>query len=101
VLNHYRGLAAHWRAELAHSPARLYLADAWQAHSSDLEDDLRGRSCTPRTLRRAQWLQRAAREHGPALRASGALAHADAILSDAALFARLRERELEAVRHQL
>ena len=101
VLNHYRGLAAHWREELAHAPARLYLADAWQAHSSDLEDDLRGRSCTPRTLRRARWLQRALREHGPSLRASGALTREDANLSDAALLARLGERELEAVQHQL
>lgn len=101
VLNHYRGLAAHWRDELAHSPARLYLADAWQAHSSDLADDLRGRSCTPRTLRRAQWLQHAIREHGASLRASGALAHADAALDDATLLARLREREFEAQRHQL
>jgi hypothetical protein len=101
VLNHYRGLAAHWREELAHTPTRLYLADAWQAHSSDLEDDLRGRSCTPRTLRRAQWLQRALREHGASLRGSGALTPADAALSDATLLACLHERELEARHYQL
>lgn len=101
VLDHYRGLAARWRAELAHAPARLYLADAWQAHSSDLDDDLRGRSCTPRTLRRAQWLQRTLRAHGPSLRASGALTPADAALSDATLLACLYERELEARHYQL
>lgn len=101
VLAHYGRLAAHWRERLAHTPSRLYLVDAWQAHSSDLEDDLRGRSCTPRTLRRAQWLQRTLREHAASLRASGALTPADAALSDAALLARLHERELEARHYQL
>lgn len=101
VLNHYLGLASRWRHELAHEPGPLYLADAWQAHRSDLDDDLRGRSCTPRTLRRAQWLQRALREHGPALRARGALAPDDAALGDAALLHRLQEQALQAGRYQL
>lgn len=101
VLHHYRGLAARWRHALAHAPAQLYLADAWQAHGSDLDDDLRGRSCTPRTLRRARWLQQALREHGRTLRDCGALAAEDAALDDDTLLARLRERELEAERHQL
>ncbi|KQW43396.1 MULTISPECIES: hypothetical protein [unclassified Roseateles] len=101
VLGHYRGLAAHWRQELADAPGGLYLAAAWQAHSSDLDDDLRGRSCTPRTLRRALWLQRALREHAAELRACGALSPADAALSDAALLQRLCQRELEARQHQL
>ncbi len=93
VLRHYRGLAAGWREHLARDPAELYLADAWQAHAGDLADDLHGRSCTPRTLRRAAWLLRALREHGPALRAGGALTPDDAALGDAALQTRYRERE--------
>ncbi|MGM9480590.1 hypothetical protein ACS5PN_05285 [Roseateles sp. NT4] len=101
VLDHYRGLATRWHNELTHAPGQLYLANAWQAHSSDLDDDLRGRSCTSRTLRRAQWLQQALREHGLTLRDSGALAAEDAVLNDVALLAHLRERELEAQRHQL
>jgi hypothetical protein len=101
VLNHYRGLAAHWREGLAHSPDRLYLADAWQAHRGDLDDDLRGRSCTPRTLRRAQWLQRAWVAQGAVLRAAGALAREDASLADDALLSRLRALELEVQRYQL
>lgn len=101
VLAHYRGLADRWRQALAQDPARLYLADAWQAHASDLADDLHGRSCTPRTLRRAQWLQHALREHGPALRACAALAPDDAALGDAALLQRYREREALARTLQL
>lgn len=101
VIGHYRGLAVRWRHELVHAPGRLYLADAWRAHRSDLEDDLRGRSCTPRTLRRAQWLQQALREHGPTLRGCGALGQQDAALDDAALLQRLHDHELEARRHQL
>lgn len=101
VTAHYRGLAAGWARRLAAHPAQLYLEDAWRAHVSDLDDDLRGRSCTPRTLRRAQWLQRVVREHGAALRETGALAPADAALDDAALLRRYRDRELEAARHQL
>jgi hypothetical protein len=101
VIGHYRGLAVRWRHELTHAPGRLYLADAWRAHRSDLEDDLHGRSCTPRTLRRAQWLQQALREHGATLRSCGALAQQDADLDDAALLHQLREQQLEAERHQL
>lgn len=101
VLNHYLGLASHWRRELAQEPGLLYLASAWQAHSGDLDDDLRGRSCTPRTLRRAQWLQQALREHAPQLRGSGALLPRDAALGDAALLQQLREQEIEARRYQL
>jgi hypothetical protein len=101
VLAHYRGLAARWRAALAANPAHLYLADAWQAHSSDLADDLHGRSCTPRTLRRARWLQQALRRHAALLRAAGALAPEDAALGDEALLARYRERERDAHRLQL
>ncbi|WP_457423213.1 hypothetical protein [Roseateles sp. P5_E7] len=101
VLAHYRGLAARWRQALAQDPARLYLADAWQAHASDLADDLHGRSCTPRTLRRAQWLERAVREHAATLRSTGTLAAEDAALSDAALLQRYLDRETEASNYQL
>lgn len=101
VLNHYVGLAGRWRREMADEPARLYLADAWQAHRSDLDDDLRGRSCTPRTLRRARWLQQAPLRHGPALRGCGALSPDDAALDDAALLQRLRQHEARAQRYQI
>lgn len=101
VLAHYRGLARGWREALGTDPQRLYLANAWQAHSSDLADDLHGRSCTPRTLRRARWLQQAVRQQAATLRALGVLAPEDAALDDAALLQRYREREAEAALLQL
>ncbi|MGQ3053562.1 MAG: hypothetical protein ACT6S0_17425 [Roseateles sp.] len=101
VLGHYRGLAARWHQELAHAPGLLYLASAWQAHSSDLDDDLRGRSCTPRTLQRAQWLQATLGAQGHRLRRSGALSPDDAALDDTALLRRYHDREVEARRCQL
>ena len=36
--------------------AELYLEAARSAHENDLLDDLKGQSCTPRTLRRVDWL---------------------------------------------
>lgn len=45
-----------WAQGLAQDPERLYLEAARAAHQADLLDDLRGQSCTPRTLRRADWL---------------------------------------------
>jgi hypothetical protein len=101
VLGHYRGLAARWRQALAQDPAGLYLADAWQAHASDLADDLHGRSCTPRTLRRAQWLQAALRTQAAALRELGALTADERALSDTALLDRYAAREREAAALQL
>lgn len=64
---HARGAAAamqddwrqrldHWAEQLAHGPTALYLAAARAAHETDLHDDLSGQSCTPRTLRRIDWL---------------------------------------------
>jgi len=45
-----------WALGLDRDPEALYLAAARAAHEADLLDDLRGQSCTPRTLRRADWL---------------------------------------------
>jgi hypothetical protein len=101
VLDHYAGLAAGWRQALAQSPQRLYLLDGWRAHASDLHDDLRGRSCTPRTLRRARWLQQALIDQADLLRAGGALSVDEAGLDDATLLRLYREHEAEAARHQL
>jgi hypothetical protein len=96
VLSAYAGWCRQWREGLRGDAVGLYLADAWRAHTSDLDDDLRGRSCTPRTLRRAQWLQATCRDAGPALRASGALSPADAACSDMQLQARYAALEGQA-----
>ena len=45
-----------WQRALRHDLARLYLREAWRSHWSDLDDDLRGQTCTPLTLQRLDWL---------------------------------------------
>lgn len=96
VLSHYRGLARHWRHALATAPEQLYLVSAWQAHAHDLADDLHGRTCTPRTLRRAQWLRQALRDHEAPLRRANALSADDQRLTPSALAARYAGFEDEA-----
>ena len=51
------------RAGRRRSPATsrpLYLAEGWRSHRLDVQDDLHGRTCTPRTLARLAWLRAAA-----------------------------------------
>lgn len=77
VRTHYQGLIDSWRRGLNADPAKLYLHDGWRAHTSDLEDDLRGGSCTARTLLRADWLLHAIRHHHGSLRTTQALDQLD------------------------
>ena len=96
VLGWLEGIAAGWTEVLAGDLRRLYLREAWRSHALDLEDDLHGGSCTPRTLLRADWLIRAARHAPAALRAAHALFGADEALSPFALVQRYCERRLQA-----
>lgn len=107
VLGWLDALAARWRQALRGGDAdgtalgALYLAEAWRSHTVDLDDDLGGRSCTPMTLRRADWLLDALARHGDTLRAQQAFAADDAALSPGALRARYAARRDEALRWQL
>ena len=90
-----------WRLDEPAALPRLYLQEAWRSHAADLDDDLRGRSCTPTTLRRADWLLQQLAVATPQLRLLGALAADEAALDDAALLALYRQRRAEALRWQL
>jgi hypothetical protein len=61
------GIMKRWRAGLRGDIASLYLRDLWRSHRVDLDDDLRGKSCTPQTLDRVDWLLAAVDEHFPSL----------------------------------
>lgn len=91
VLAWLDGLIATWREGLDHDPQRLFLQLCWQAHASDLEDDLRGQTCTARTLQRADWLVQTLRRDHAALQRSGALPAAEAALSSTALLAHYQQ----------
>lgn len=86
VLAWLDGIVHRWAQALRGDAAGLYLAENWRSHVLDLDDDLRGRSCTPLTLQRADWLLRTLDEHADALQAQQAFFWAD------------RERDLAALR---
>ncbi len=77
MVERFAALAARWREALRGDAAALYLSENWRSHVLDLEDDLHGRSCTPMTLRRADWLLAALKHHFDALAAGDAFFRAD------------------------
>ncbi len=62
VLGWLGEIIERWRGALAGDLLGLYLQEGWRSHTLDLEDDLHGKTCTPGTLRRADWLLRALRD---------------------------------------
>ena len=50
------GMVLRWSQALQGDLQTLYLQDNWRSHVLDLDDDLRGQTCTPMTLKRADWL---------------------------------------------
>lgn len=94
-------IEAGWAGALGGDLHRAYLREGWRSHGFDLDDDLHGASCTPRTLQRAGWLIRTAQEAFDALHADGALSASDAALGRAALVRRYEERRRQAERLQV
>jgi hypothetical protein len=70
-------IADRWEDALAGDLSALYLEEGWRSHAIDLEDDLNGQTCTPATLRRADWLLAAIDTSYPALARAGALFGSD------------------------
>lgn len=94
-------IIARWQQALRYDMAGLYLAEGWRSHRLDLLDDLHGRSCTPMTLRRLDWLERTVREHDRDLRRHQALFWDDAPCNQIQLLQRLHEARALAVQWQL
>lgn len=101
VLDWLSAITGRWATALKGGLDDLYLAEGWRSHRLDLDDDLRGASCTKRTLARTDWLIAAAREHHPALLGLDALFWEDAGLDREALIARLEADRARAERLQL
>ena len=72
VLDWFDGMIARWSKALDADLDALYLTEGWRSHVLDLDDDLRGQTCTPMTLARADWLIDALLRHHPALMANDA-----------------------------
>lgn len=101
VLAWLDGIAGRWALALGGDLASLYLAENWRSHVLDLHDDLSGQSCTPTTLRRADWLLAALDEHADALRAAQAFFGGDEHCDVAALRQRYQGYRRDAARHQI
>jgi hypothetical protein len=98
VIGWLDAITAGWSAALAGELAPLYLREGWRSHALDLEDDLHGQTCTPRTLARADWLIATATNAHAALRDTGALFGPDLALGPDALVQRYRTKRAQAER---
>jgi hypothetical protein len=96
VLALYDGLIARWTRSLATDPAALFLAEGWRSHMLDLDDDLRGQTCTPTTLARTDWLLEALQHHHDALLAHDAFFWHDRGRTRDELIAEYRSRREQA-----
>ncbi|MEW6705046.1 MAG: hypothetical protein AB1430_09370 [Pseudomonadota bacterium] len=101
VLGWLDGIINRWREGLAQGAEALYFAEQWRSHVLDLDDDLRGRSCTPLTLARADWLLDALGHHFDALQHGQALFWGDEHKTRAALLAQYASRRREAEHYQI
>jgi hypothetical protein len=95
------GIVRRWEQALVGDLASLYLAENWRSHVLDLDDDLRGQTCTPMTLRRADWLLAALNEHEGALRAQQAFFWGDEKRDAGELRDRYEQHRRAATRFQL
>lgn len=94
-------IVRRWDEALGGSAEALYWAEQWRSHVLDLDDDLRGHSCTPMTLRRADWLLHALTHHADALQAQQALFWGDEHKSRDALHADYAAKRRLAEHRQL
>ena len=101
VLQWLDGICAGWRVALAGALPELYLREGWRSHATDLADDLKGQTCTPTTLQRADWLLDALRLHHGALAAQGVWPAAETALGRPGLIALYEQRRQQAVDFQL
>jgi hypothetical protein len=101
VLAWLDGITRRWAKALRGDLASLYLAENWRSHVLDLDDDLRGHTCTPMTLRRADWLLAALNEREGELRAQQAFFWGDESLDAAALRNKFQEHRRAALRFQV
>jgi hypothetical protein len=101
VLDWLAGITRGWAEALHGDASSLYLSENWRSHALDLYDDLSGKSCTPMTLLRADWLLCALRENGDALRAQHSFFWDDEPLDQKALIARYTALRQQAVSLQL
>jgi hypothetical protein len=101
VTQHYETICVRWKNALQSDLESLYLTEAWRSHEADLDDDLRGQTCTPMTLRKAEWLVSRVENDYEQLRAVGALSPHDVQSGRAKLLDDLHRRHEQAQAFQV
>ncbi|WP_047196683.1 hypothetical protein [Caldimonas brevitalea] len=101
VLDWLSGIVAEWQQALRGDLGVLYLREGWRSHVLDLDDDLRGRTCTPSTLARCDWLLAALQAEGETLQRVGAFFGEDRDLTRAQRRQRYEALRREAERYQI
>jgi len=103
VLTWQRAINERWRRALG-SPAglqRLYLLEGFRSNVLDLFDDLHGQSCTPRTLKKADFAIDMLRAHFTLLKEEGGLFFGDETQAQADLVAKYQGLRVKAQEYQL
>mgnify|MGYP003376855251 CR=1 FL=1 len=103
VLIWQAAINARWRHALRSPEAlqRLYLVESFRSHVLDLLDDVHGKTCTPRTLARADRVLSLIREHFSLLQEEHGLFFGDELKSREQLMSRYRDLRQHAVALQL
>lgn len=96
-----QGIITRWSSALSNDLHSLYLQEGWRSHVLDLDDDLRGKTCTPMTLQRGEWLLHALQHHHDDLRALDAFFWQDRERSREQLLATYHEHLTMAQRYQI
>jgi hypothetical protein len=98
ILAWLHALVDAWSAAVQSEAAlqRLYQKEGWRSHMLDLMDDLSGQSCTPTTLKRADWLLAALETGFTQMQRDDAFLWDDRGQTQTALIARYRTRREQA-----
>ena len=103
VLSWVRSFISRWQQALVNDASleRLFEVENFRSQVLDIEDDLHGKSCTPLTLRRLDFVEQCLRERFEALREGGALFYDNAGKSQQELLDLYGQKRLLVLKYQL
>jgi hypothetical protein len=101
IIDWLRSFVERWSNALSLDLYPLYLQEGWRSHMRDLYDDLRGKTCTPMTLQRGEWLLHALEKDFAKLKAMNAFLWDDKNRSQQELLETYRQHYASAQRYQI
>lgn len=94
-------ITQRWEICLSGDIEALYLCEGWRSHRLDVDDDLRGKTCTSLTLERIEWLRKSVLDHFCELTLNCAFFNEDINREKHKLLADLDEAKNNALRWQI